>query len=353
VTNGYAGTDGYGLYLWTGGQIALLESALGWHYSDSIPATNQWVHLALVRNSGTWTAYKDGQSIAFTYNDAFQTPITPYTNLFIGGDSIGYRFHGEIDEVRVSDIARYSTNFSVPLEPFTSDGNTVGLYHFDEGSGSTVDDASSHANDLTMFNSPTWMGSDNPNVVPLPVELTSFTVSAAQFNAELRWKTATEVNNHGFEIERNGASSWNTVGFVQGNGTTNAPKEYSFTDKSLSSGTYQYRLKQVDRDGSFEYSQAVEVIVGSVPVKFELSQNYPNPFNPTTTIGFTLQKSGHTTLKVYDAIGREVAVLANEVLDAGVHHHRMFNAGSLASGVYFARLTSGGIHLHKKLLLLK
>ena len=91
----------------------------------------------------------------------------------------------------------------------------------------------------------------------------------------------------------------------------------------------------------------------NIPMSLSLEQNYPNPFNPSTTIGFTLRETGHTTLKIYDAIGREVAVLANEVLNAGVYHHRIFYAGRLASGVYFARLTSGGIHLYMKLLLVK
>lgn len=197
------------------------------------------------------------------------------------------------------------------------------------------------------------------SIESLPVELTSFTVTSRRLNAELQWKTAAEVKNYGFEIQRAMKQDtlvmmeWSTAGFVEGNGTTNAPKGYSFTDKNLQIGKYSYRLKQIDHDGKFEYSQAVEVTVGSVPKVFALEQNYPNPFNPSTTIGFTLQESGFTTLKIYDAIGREVTTLVNENLDAGIYYQKIFDASKLASGIYFARLTTLGKMQMKKLLLLK
>jgi hypothetical protein len=213
----------------------------------------------------------------------------------------------------------------------------------------------------------------------LPVELISFTAIFTGQSVELKWTTAIELNNHGFEVERKrldhrpigslnqsadeSMNQWTGIGFVEGNGTTHVPNEYSFTDNNLSGGKYSFRLKQIDRDGKFSYSQEVEVTINNSPAIFALDQNYPNPFNPSTTIGFTLLKSGHTTLKVYDAIGREVATLVNEYLESGILHQRLFSAkggsasggdaGGLTSGVYFARLTSGGLHLHKKLLLVK
>ncbi|MFZ4621933.1 MAG: LamG-like jellyroll fold domain-containing protein [Bacteroidota bacterium] len=208
----------------------------------------------------------------------------------------------------------------------------------------------------------------------LPVELVSFTASPVRLNAELRWKTATEVNNHGFEIERKHVSGfkiqesggttstlkhetpnsdWTRIAFVEGNGNSNVTHEYSYTDRSLSVGKYSFRLKQIDLNGTFSYSSEVEVTVGSVPNVFALEQNYPNPFNPSTTIGFTLQLSGMTTLKVYDAIGREVVTLANENLEAGVYHQRTFDASQLSSGIYFARLVSGGKIQVRKLMLVK
>ncbi|MDP1677509.1 MAG: T9SS type A sorting domain-containing protein [Bacteroidota bacterium] len=186
---------------------------------------------------------------------------------------------------------------------------------------------------------------------PLPVELISFTASAKQNGVELKWNTATEVNNYGFEIERainNGQLSmvnWSKTGFVEGNGTTNSPKAYSFYDKNLSSGKYSYRLKQIDRDGKFSYSQSVEVMIGSAPKEFALIQNYPNPFNPSTMIGYQLSVSSTIKLTVFDVLGREIAVLANGKQEAG-NYTVQFDAKNLSGGLYFYQLqirqTEGG-----------
>lgn len=194
--------------------------------------------------------------------------------------------------------------------------------------------------------------------VPLPVELTSFTALPVGKGVELRWNTATEQNNHGFSIERSvieerkpGSIRWTAVGFVEGNGSTNAPKEYSFTDRTALKGRCAYRLKQIDRDGNFTYSQTVEVSA-VVPAVFSLEQNYPNPFNPATTIQYQLPSAGRTVLTVFDALGREVQVLVNDVKDAGWHSIR-FDGIDHASGIYFVRLTSGGMTGIKKMLLVK
>jgi hypothetical protein len=193
--------------------------------------------------------------------------------------------------------------------------------------------------------------------VILPVELTSFTASVAKNDVTLNWNTATEVNNYGFEVERaidNGQlkmENWSKIGFVEGSGTTNAPKSYSFTDKSAS-GKTSYRLKQIDRDGKFEYSQTVEIIAATAPKEFTLQQNYPNPFNPTTSISYQLSTTGFTSLIVYDAIGREVATMVNAVKDAG-SYTAQFDGTDLSGGVYFARLASGGETRTRKLVLLK
>jgi hypothetical protein len=180
----------------------------------------------------------------------------------------------------------------------------------------------------------------------LPVELTSFNAIAHGNRVELVWKTATEMNNYGFEIERAidtgnlTMDSWSKIGFVEGNGTTNSPKSYSFVD-NLASGKISYRLKQIDRDGKFEYSKTVEVTATGTPKAFGLEQNYPNPFNPSTVISYQLPMNSHVSMKVFDAIGREVAALVNETKDAG-RYEVIFSAPQLASGIYLCRLTADG-----------
>jgi len=192
----------------------------------------------------------------------------------------------------------------------------------------------------------------------LPVVLVSFIASGNQKNADLHWSTATEVNNFGFEVQRSAVGNqhsemnWAKVGFVDGNGTTNASKAYSFTDNNLSSGKYSYRLKQIDRDGKFTYSQSVEVTIGQTPKEFALMQNYPNPFNPTTMISYQIPAGNTVSLKVFDAIGREVATLLNETKDAGSYSVN-FDASKLSSGVYIYRLESGSFVSTKKLILMK
>ncbi len=196
----------------------------------------------------------------------------------------------------------------------------------------------------------------------LPVELSSFTSSMSARNLVLKWETATEKNNYGFEIERKqvpltvpgakpGTAVFAKIGFVEGSGTTNAPKRYSFDDRNIQPGKFAYRLKQIDRDGNFEYSQEIEVIV-SAPKIFALEQNYPNPFNPSTTINYQLPVAKHVSLKIYDAIGREAATLVDEVKDAG-YYSVQFDGARFSSGIYFARLISDNKTQIRKLMLLK
>ena len=201
---------------------------------------------------------------------------------------------------------------------------------------------------------------------PLPVELTTFTASIVDNNVELNWQTATEVNNYGFEIQRNtpllfpsregkeqsDRGVWKKVGFVNGHGNSNTPKEYSFIDKTAeNSGKYFYRLKQVDVDGQFEYSPEIEVTIGA-PAKFELSQNYPNPFNPTTNIRFTLPEAGNVKLAVYNLLGQKVVDLINQNMEAGFHNIT-FNGSKLTSAIYIYRLEAGNNEMIRKMLLVK
>ncbi len=189
-----------------------------------------------------------------------------------------------------------------------------------------------------------WWFVDDVTLIDLdavPVELSSFTAAAAGGSVVLNWRTATETNNKGFEIERQKAvneylNEWEKIGFVTGKGTTTEPAAYSFSDGGLTNGKYSYRLKQVDFDGSFAYSDVVEAEV-KAPAEFSLKQNYPNPFNPSTKIGFNLQVDAKVTLNVYNVLGQKVTTLINGNLTAG-ETEVAFDASVLNSGVYFYRV---------------
>ena len=195
----------------------------------------------------------------------------------------------------------------------------------------------------------------------LPVELAFFTAKLSGNNVELRWRTETEVNNYGFEIEREAHlnptggrnnGEWETIGFVEGNGNSNSPKYYNYLDSDIGeSGKYYYRLKQIDNDGTYEYSDITEVDVGT-PDNFYLSQNYPNPFNPATKIDFTLPKKQIVTLRVYNILGEMVQEIINGEKPAG-SYSVTFNASNLPSGVYIYRLETQDFAQNRKMTLLK
>jgi photosystem II stability/assembly factor-like uncharacterized protein len=186
----------------------------------------------------------------------------------------------------------------------------------------------------------------------VPVELISFSAVAVGDEVNLSWSTATETNNMGFDIERksNGAN-WEKIGFVQGNGTTTELSSYSYIDRPQTSGTLFYRLKQIDHDGRYEYSNMVEVNLAQ-PLTYSLEQNYPNPFNPATTIKYSIPEAGMVNLKVYDVLGNEIATLVSESLDSGIYQFE-FDASGYSSGVYFYELTAGKFKSTKKMLILK
>ena len=197
------------------------------------------------------------------------------------------------------------------------------------------------------------------------VELASFTGVADSQKISLRWITVTEVNNYGFNIERrdSAAVSWDSIGFVTGQGTTGNPHEYNLIDSSLSSGLhYFYRLKQINNDRSFKYSLPVEVMLtttttlvsnSGVIINYRLNlQNYPNPFNPSTIITFALMKQTTISLKIYDNLGRQITLLFSGNLSKGRHYYE-WHANSAASGIYYCRLEGENINYTHKLILQK
>ncbi|OQY75377.1 MAG: hypothetical protein B6D44_01700 [Ignavibacteriales bacterium UTCHB2] len=189
--------------------------------------------------------------------------------------------------------------------------------------------------------------------MPLPVELTSFSSKFINDKIQLNWVTKTEVNNYGFNVERRiNEGEWNTLDFVEGHGNSNSPKEYTYTDKDIFTGgsKFQYRLKQIDTDGKFEYSDVVEVEI--IPAKFELSQNFPNPFNPSTTIRFSLPKETQLKINIYNTLGELVQTLAEGTYEAG-YHKVTFNASNLPSGAYIYRIESADFMQVRKMVLIK
>lgn len=188
----------------------------------------------------------------------------------------------------------------------------------------------------------------------LPVELSSFSSMINDRNVTLYWSTTSESNNSGFDIERSvtNSSEWSKVGHLNGFGTSELSHSYSYTDRNLASGSYSYRLKQIDYNGNVEYHNLNSEVVIGIPTAFSLRQNYPNPFNPSTTINFDMPKDGFVTLKVYNTSGKEVASLVNETRAAG-YHTVSFNAANLSSGVYYYRLESEGVSKVMKMALIK
>lgn len=203
------------------------------------------------------------------------------------------------------------------------------------------------------------------NENPVPVELTSFTASVNDNDVQLSWGTATETNNYGFEIQRKKSedrsknSEWMEIGFVPGYGTSTEKHFYNFVDEKLIEGKYQYRLKQIDFDGTSSYSDIVDVEINS-SIQYTLDQNYPNPFNPLTKIRYSIpnviasgvNQSQIVTLKVYDVLGNEIVTLVNEEKPAGSYEVE-FTAGKYPSGVYYYRLKAGDFVSTRMMILLK
>ncbi len=191
----------------------------------------------------------------------------------------------------------------------------------------------------------------------VPVEIASFTAAMNDNSVMLSWITATELNNSGFEIQRslksdNESAVWDKIGFVQGSGNSTENHAYTYTDQNLMRpGHYTYRLKQIDFDGKYAYSPVAEIDVNKPTIYF-LSQNYPNPFNPSTTIEFSTPERSHVSLKVYDVLGNEVATLVDGWMES-TNHKVTFNAGKLASGIYYYTLAAGNFTSTEKLILLK
>jgi len=285
-----------------------------------------------VNYNTTGTVFSAGQQISFAFNNA-------------GGTNQGF-------EIKIP-FAAIGANSSMNINVFAFVISATAFFSDVTVPGNRTGGNMGFNADFSSFAG----GPYNSGIRPLPVELTSFTAKVSGNNVNLNWTTATELNNNGFDIERKsvisfeGFGNWEKIGFVKGFGTTNSSQNYSYNDNGLDYGKYLYRLKQIDLDGSFNYSNEVEVEIKSV-TSFNLEQNYPNPFNPGTIISWQSPINGYQTLKVYDVLGNEVATLVDEYREAGSYQYE-FNARDLSSGIYFYKLQIGDFVQTKKMILMQ
>lgn len=312
-------------------------------YNDGwLPASN------IVSSNESWGT----KSITATVNDG----SNHYVNMVDDGSTMGDWAKGDnIFSGKYTTSASVGTDVTISMRfsAYTYAGSNSAYY---TKYGKTQSNLGSDRNSITTTKTPqdiyfyVNMNTGRTRVTldsPLPVELASFTAELIDGAVVLHWVTATEVNNYGFDIESsNDNVNWNVIGFVKGHGNSNSPNNYSFV---ANDGATYYRLKQIDTDGAYVYSEVVEI---SSNLSYKLSQNYPNPFNPTTVIKFSLPKSGITTLEVFNILGEKVATLVDKKLSAG-NYAFDFNAKNLPSGIYIYRLEANNFSAVRKMLLLK
>lgn len=278
-------------------------------------------------------------------------------------DFVGYTgsdyYNQFLDEWEGFNSARYTYSIG--------SGNTYSIRRKDDNGNNTYGTNGSGYN-INDNKSDFYVAMDLVTEPPLPVELTSFTVTTIDIGAMLVWTTATEVNNYGFEIQRasapfNTSSSveskeWETIGFVEGHGNSYSPKDYSYIDSSNLSGDVNYRLKQIDTNGDFEYSDVVTISLSVTSVssvnnnKYELYQNHPNPFNPSTKISYSLSEHSQVNVTIYNMLGQKVIELVNQQMEVG-YHDVSFDGSSLSSGLYLYRLETPNYSKTMKMMLLK
>mgnify|MGYP006302955463 CR=1 FL=1 len=251
------------------------------------------------------------------------------------------------DYINVQTTSGYKHDFLSNIKNITFDGSDV---NFELKSGSNALESMDDIIDITF-------GEDPLGDASLPVELVSFSARQQGKDVTLFWETAAEVNNLGFEIERKhrAVSDWEKIGFVAGEGNSSTPVSYTYRDENaMKYDGPGYRLKQLDNDGSFEYSPEIAVTseTALLPADFRLHNNFPNPFNPATRITYEIAAENFTTLIIYDLSGREISTLVNENQQPG-QYQVDFQAGEFSSGVYFCRLTSGENTKLIKMLLMK
>ena len=316
-------------------------------------------------SSGTDLVIKSGAT--FSVDNLTLVPSADYTlsNLSLARNAT--KTNAFTDPFAVSRFYKFSatTNaYSGTIQVNYSDGELNGLtestLRVNVHNGTSWSDYASTTNETTnnyvLSNSLSAVALNEialaSSSAPLPVELKSFTARIQSNNVFLNWSTATESNNSGFDIERLTGKRWMKIGFVKGSGTSSIEHQYSYNDARVNMGKYEYRLKQIDLDGKFEFSRSIPLSVGLNKERIVLSSNYPNPFNSETVISYQVPKTGMVKLSIYDLTGREVASLVNEEKEEGFHEVR-FNASNITSGIYFYNLHSNGQTEIKRMILMK
>jgi hypothetical protein len=344
TTERFRGAAAAGLNkLWAVGEDGLIkyspDAGNSWNTQTSV-ANNDLHDIQFINEN---TGFSGGSSSNFIFtSDGGQNWVSRNTGIFFGLNGIYFKDANLGWGVSIAGTIFFTTNGGVSWtsQPCGSPNTLKEVYFIHAGKGWTVGENGT----IVMY--------DNPTV---PVELNSFTASVINNSVNLKWNTATEINNKGFEIQRKSKNQneWNNIGFVSGFGSSTEIKSYSFDDKNLLPGKYLYRLKQLDFDGSFEYYELSSEVIVKSPETFSLSQNYPNPFNPVTNILFNIAEPGKVSLKIYNVLGNEVATLLNNELNAG-NHNVIFNAVDLSSGVYYYRVDVEGKFVEtRQMILLK
>ncbi len=293
-----------------------------------------------------------------SYNENIVTDILPGNILVININQPAFSNQTQFNS-RIAKVDNVISTHKIGRFTLSGISNPAGMFNLEwKTMGSGV-----NSNIQTLENINPWISSAatctfiNPANIELPVELISFTSTVSKNSVVLNWKTASEINNSGFEIERKDINSeWKKISSVQGAGTTNEEKEYSYSDPRLNTGKYKYRLKQIDFNGNYEYLNLANEVEVGVPDKFSISQNYPNPFNPTTKVNYDLQFDSKVSIIIYDLTGREVTRMVNTSQPAG-YYTVQFNGSNLSSGIYFYNIIAEGRNKKftaaKKMILMK
>jgi hypothetical protein len=370
-----SGTNIYAGVRWAGGIFLSTNNGVDWTHvvngltnddissivingSNVIAGTGDGIFIST--NDGTnWTPINNGINVNWVKSFAVNgTNIYAAANYFEDGGGVYYTSDNGsnwssagLKELWVIGLACVGTNLFAATQVggvYLSTNNGTDWTQVGLGGSLSI-----IANDTYIFAGASGVYKRPISELILPVELTSFIANIKNNSIILNWKTATELNNMGFNVERSvNKSDWSNIAFIHGNQNSSRIINYSYIDKSINqSGKYFYRLKQIDNDGSFKYSVIVEADVNS-PSAFCLNQNYPNPFNPSTTIKYSITKEGNVKLTVYNTIGSKVTTIVNEYKPAG-NYSVQFNGSNLASGIYMYRLESGNYSTAKNFIILK